>query len=599
MSGWGTWLEKGKQLAADLEKQVEKSVGMDIAGTSTTEEAVTADLNDAWNEDFDDDDLLEEQVVQPPANDGWNEEEEEEIVMENLQDNLAPKEELFSSSLLQPLGSMISSLPIAATEPPVSEEVQSFPEKVSMAAHDHFAPEPVEDEMQEDGWDDELHVDSHATDEVTESVEPEPKTPKDAPRKEDLPATVVEPPVVEDSPEPLVEEVLVVDPQTPIKDLLVVEEPESPPVESSVLPSYQEINKEVLSVTKPAEEPSDNEEVVMVSKSAVETFVEPVAEPTQHYIQPPVEEPPTSAKHVPSQEQNDERVLQLKEEHQLAMVLLLSQMEDLQTQLRQREDQLTSKAEQLTTMQTMFESEKDELLHKIKDTKEEAKKRIVKAKERVEAAEKRLLDASKSADDAGAQGEIIEALREEGAKLAHKQSEMEKLVRTAKGETRELKMQLTVERAAKDKALEKITALEADLKSTKEDLAAARRGESQVGKLEAELSSAKEECEKKATANLSLEQQVKELKAERKELRAEVEQARKGAQLETQLESKKLRKAHSDLLSDLETKLQMSDREATLREDALRHEVAELRKRWQDAVRRADGKRNSGLQSFH
>ena len=60
--------------------------------------------------------------------------------------------------------------------------------------------------------------------------------------------------------------------------------------------------------------------------------------------------------------------------------------------------------------------------------------------------------------------------------------------------------------------------------------------------------------------------------------------------MEKQDESKKLKKEHNDLLSDLENKLRTSEREANMREDALRHEVTEIRKRWQDAVRRADGK---------
>mmetsp|Transcript_20121 Transcript_20121/g.36519 ORF Transcript_20121/g.36519 Transcript_20121/m.36519 type:complete len:659 (+) Transcript_20121:388-2364(+) len=289
-----------------------------------------------------------------------------------------------------------------------------------------------------------------------------------------------------------------------------------------------------------------------------------------------------------SQAEVDDKVLQLQEESQMAVALLQSQLEDLQIQLGQREDQLTSKAEQLTTMQAIFESEKEELRKKIADTKEEAKRRILKAKERVEAMERRLTNVSKSADEAGAQSEVIAALREEGEKLAHKQSEMEKAVRAAKVETRDLREQLEAETASKDKALEKIASLEAELKQTKDDLASARKGESQVVKLDAELLSLKEECQRKATANLSLEQQVKELKAENKELRTEVEQARRGAELEKQDESKKLKKEHNDLLSDLENKLRASEREANMREDALRHEVTEIRKRWQDAVRRAD-----------
>ncbi len=61
-----------------------------------------------------------------------------------------------------------------------------------------------------------------------------------------------------------------------------------------------------------------------------------------------------------------------------------------------------------------------------------------------------------------------------------------------------------------------------------------------------------------------------------------------GASVESEREIKKIRKEHNDAINDLETKLQMTEREAGIREDALRHEIAELRKRWQDSVRRAD-----------
>eukprot|EP00985_Skeletonema_marinoi_P012723 scaffold6206_cov121-Skeletonema_marinoi.AAC.1 len=58
--------------------------------------------------------------------------------------------------------------------------------------------------------------------------------------------------------------------------------------------------------------------------------------------------------------------------------------------------------------------------------------------------------------------------------------------------------------------------------------------------------------------------------------------------MELEGESNKLRKERDEMLSDLESKLRTSEREANVREDALRHEVSELRKRWQDAVRRAE-----------
>jgi hypothetical protein len=265
---------------------------------------------------------------------------------------------------------------------------------------------------------------------------------------------------------------------------------------------------------------------------------------------------------------------------------------ELQNQLAHREEQLFSKTEQMTMMESMFETEKHDLLQKIQNTKDEAKRRIQKAKERVEAMELRLQDVTASqhagAEDAQKQAEIVAALREEGEKLARRQMDMEAAVRAAKGETRELREQLEEMETSKVKAEEKIVKLEADWKATKEDLASARRGESQADKLDAELRSVREESEKRAAIILSLELEAKELKASQKELRKELEETQKGAAVESMQEIKKLKKEHGELVSDLETKIRTMEREAAVREDSLRHEVDELRKRWQDAVRRAD-----------
>jgi len=272
--------------------------------------------------------------------------------------------------------------------------------------------------------------------------------------------------------------------------------------------------------------------------------------------------------------------------------LLTQKIEHLQSLLQQREDQLVSKTEQLTRIQDMHESEKEELRNVIQNTKEEAKKRIQKAKERVDQTEAKLkalaAAQSSSAGDAAQQAEIVAALREEGEKLARKQAEMEKAVRSAKGEARKLRENLEEENFAKEAALSQVAKLEADLKTTQENLAAARKGENLAGKLETELQQAKEEMERKSSTILSLEQQVKELKTKIKELSDELEASKKGAFIETQREQQKLRKEHNETISDLENKLRVTERDAALREDTLRHEVDELRKRWQDAVRRAD-----------
>ena len=272
----------------------------------------------------------------------------------------------------------------------------------------------------------------------------------------------------------------------------------------------------------------------------------------------------------------------------------LATIAQLESQLYQREEQLSSKSDQITSLTLQFDSETTQLRTVISETKEEAKKRILRAKDRVEEMQTKLTDAVRRADAAGGssqeQSGIIAALRAEGEQLARKQSTMEQSVRSAKGEARELQEKLDIEMDARKKEEAKVDVLEKEVKSLKDELASARKGETLSKKLEGELVAAKEESEKQRASNLVLDQQLKELKDERKALKKEVEEARAGAAIELEGESNKLRKERDDMLGDLENKLRTSEREANVREDALRHEVSELRKRWQDAVRRAEGR---------
>jgi hypothetical protein len=281
---------------------------------------------------------------------------------------------------------------------------------------------------------------------------------------------------------------------------------------------------------------------------------------------------------------------QMDEKEKLQYLETISQLE---AQLLRREEQLASKSEQITSLTMQNEAEITKLRQVVSETKEEAKKRILKAKERVEEMQTKLAEAVKRADSAGGssheQSEIIAALRAEGEQLARKQSQMEQSVRSAKTEARDLSEQLQIQTEAKEAALQKIVGLEQDIKTLKEDLSSARKGESQSKKLEGDLVAAKEESEKQRVTKLGLEQQLNELREENKTLKKEAEDAKAGAAIESERESNKLRKERDDMLGDLESKLRTSEREANVREDALRHEVSELRKRWQDAVRRAEG----------
>lgn len=288
------------------------------------------------------------------------------------------------------------------------------------------------------------------------------------------------------------------------------------------------------------------------------------------------------------QKQNEDNINKLITSHKADVDTMQSKIHALQAELLQREDQLANKAEQMASMSSMHEREKEDLQRAISETKEEAKKRIQSAKARVENLEAKLKAASGAADAAAGQDDLITALREEGGKLARKQADMEKSLRAAKGETRELMVQLEREKEAHVKAQEKVVKIESELKETRAELGSARRGETLATKLESNLASIKEELERKSSANLELNQQVKELKSRVKELQDEVETVTRGALLESKRESSKIKREHGDMLSEMELKLRSIEKEASMREDALRQEVSELRKRWQDAVRRAD-----------
>lgn len=263
--------------------------------------------------------------------------------------------------------------------------------------------------------------------------------------------------------------------------------------------------------------------------------------------------------------------------------------QNLQETLRLREEQLMNKGTQLNELQLLLETRDEQHKKKLMETKEEAKKRILRAKERCEAAEAKLA-ARSSGDSDNLQKKqlIIDELMEEGQALAKKQSVMERAVRDATAETRALTEELQQETEEKEKALKKIQELETTCNTLKDSLTSARKGESQAGKLENDLLSARADAEEKAGTILSLQQRLKELTVESKDLQQQIDETRKSAAHEAQQEKTSMRKEHNDLIGDLEQKLRTTEREAGVREDALRHEISEIRKRWQDSVRRAD-----------
>jgi len=300
-------------------------------------------------------------------------------------------------------------------------------------------------------------------------------------------------------------------------------------------------------------------------------------------------------------ESNSEESIYVTKEEAIAMNpnvsfdhSLESQLNELKKQLQQREEQLASKSTQLSEIMDMHEKEKSFLEAKLKETKEEAKKRVAKAREKVDDMKAKLAEVNNRASSIGSasneQEKIIQALRQEGEDLAKKQSEMEQLVRDARADMRNLKIELEAEKTAKQKAEENIAKLEHELKDTKAELVSAKQRLTMTDQLESDLLDAREEKEKKSSIILGLEAKLKETLLNNSQLQKEMDIALKDKVAELAKETSSIRNEKDAILQDLESKLRVSEREASLREDSLRHEVSELRKRWQEAVRRCDGK---------
>jgi chromosome segregation ATPase len=565
---WGL-LEKGKELAAKMENQLNEAAGIEGQLAAAASAGGDDALNDAWNDDFDDDDVFEtteKKVSEPPSvppiieeDDGgggtaWGDDVNFDDALQDVQEKALPapiRSDSIKSQLDDYPAENFVENPVAA-EPPSSHHVED-------PVVDYYDPVVVSDDAPQEQPEPQLLAGEPETiEEQPTAAEEEPLTPHPTPE------------------DPMEEEVDALTPET--ENTVVVEQPEDFHSKEStpVVVEKQDAAGWEQDLYDDNDDEDDEEEEEEEDQSP-ETFNRSAEAPPATITIPAPSNGGISAAETE----------ELRQHYEMELAQLKSQVLQTQTQLHQREDQIAHKAEQMAAMVAMHEAEKEDLRTKIKETKEEAKRRIIKAKERIDAMEASMKSGG-SAEDLVAKDETINALREEGQKLANKQSQMEKAVRSALSESRDLMASLDEEVAKKEKGLDRIGALETDLKKTKDELNAARRGESAATKLENELQSLKEEADRKEAANMSLQQQLKELKAENKELRKDMEAMEKGNMVESKRESHKLKKEHGDLLSEMEVKLRAAEREASVREDALRTEVMELRKRWQDAVRRAD-----------
>jgi len=265
-----------------------------------------------------------------------------------------------------------------------------------------------------------------------------------------------------------------------------------------------------------------------------------------------------------------------------------SQIEQLRRELQAREEQLASKSIESANLNEQHELELVKLKDKLDDIKAEAKKRIQKAKQRVEEMQKHLNAAASKARDDDDKDEIIKALREEGAALAQSQSTIERSLRSTRKEMRELKGELEDERALYTSLQKSVEELQSEVKQLSSDLKEAREGEKHAKQLQDDLDETSEKLRVSTSAQKRMKEKIEKLESDIVQAKSDTETAKLGLINEGEKEKEHLKKQRDDIFKEFEVKLRISEKEASVREDALRHEANELRKRWQDAVRRAD-----------
>jgi len=201
---------------------------------------------------------------------------------------------------------------------------------------------------------------------------------------------------------------------------------------------------------------------------------------------------------------------------------LQTQIQQLQQHVAARELQLSSKSEQITTMLELHHKEKETFVQQVRETKEEAKKRILVAKERVTELQQHIVrletelatHSSTSQESSIQKDELIQALRVEGEALAKKMSEVEQRAKDTRIQLLNVQDELTTQLSLKEKMEKKIHDLEMEVKSIKTKLSTAQQGEVRAEQLETTVLELREEGEIKNAKIISLETEVKEYKVQ-------------------------------------------------------------------------------------
>lgn len=282
---------------------------------------------------------------------------------------------------------------------------------------------------------------------------------------------------------------------------------------------------------------------------------------------------------------------------------LENKLNDLKALLLTRESQLKSKTEQIATLHDLHNQEKEYLQQKVREIKEESKKRIMKAKERVEDMQARMKQVESTNKDYEHQlfsnksnhhsllqekEEIIEQLRAEGQKLANSQGLVNQNLKQSREAVEKLTEDLDEVTASKMVLEDKFTESKSTVEQLKKDLKDNNKNKELIESLTDELSSTKHLYSQQKETNESLQSQIESLQQmlDQKDLETSRKEEIQSKEISEQL--KKTQKDKAEIISEMEKKMYKMEREANVREDSLRKDVEELRKRWQDSVQRAD-----------
>jgi chromosome segregation ATPase len=207
-------------------------------------------------------------------------------------------------------------------------------------------------------------------------------------------------------------------------------------------------------------------------------------------------------------------------------------------------------------------------------------------------------------DEIREKDEKLKCFEIEGQNLSRKQGEMEKSLRNAKKEVREKEAEITRLVAAKDqltKSLEEarnaIKKHEGDVNSASKTLSAmqavSQSSADKIAKLESDLNAKVEELSSQRraldaswTEISELKRTMAQLKAERDDLQKRIgEDTSKAIETETTQRDAEYRVATLTAnIKQLQDSLQRQMSEAAGREERLREEASEMRKRWQEAI---------------